>query len=87
MENLLPIWQWLKDHPVELLVILGAVHAVASAIANVTPTKADDAIVAAVYRAIHALALNFFHLKSPQAPQEPAVEEAPAQEKQDEIPQ
>jgi hypothetical protein len=39
-----------------VLAVLAAVHALAIAIVNLTPTPADDAVVAKVYRVIEVLA-------------------------------
>lgn len=46
----------LLAHAQQLLVVLFAIHALALAIVNLTPTPKDDAAVAKVYRVLEILA-------------------------------
>lgn len=46
----------LLAHAQQLLVVLFAIHALALAIVNLTPTPKDDAVVAKVYRVLEILA-------------------------------
>jgi len=63
MAHLIDLWHWILANPVTALAYLSLVHMAASAIANATPTKSDDKVVEMVFKTIHAIALNFFHMK------------------------
>jgi len=49
---------WLLEHSAALIGILTGIVTVASAIAALTPTPKDDAVVGKVYKVIDWLALN-----------------------------
>ena len=48
---------WVIDHWVEIIAVLGSLHALASAITALTPTPKDDEFVSKVYKMIESLAL------------------------------
>jgi hypothetical protein len=51
--------EWLVAHWQEVFVAVTAVVTAASAVANLTPTQADNKVVDAISRVVNALALNF----------------------------
>lgn len=51
--------QYVIEHPLEVIAALTSLVTVASFIANLTPTDADNKAVAAVAKFINLLALNF----------------------------
>jgi hypothetical protein len=76
METLVTIWQWIESHPALVILYISLLGNFCSAISNATPNKSDDKVVNAVFKAIHAVAFNFFHLKTDTKPVEaPATEE------------
>lgn len=73
MNSLIEIFNWIAAHPIQALSYLALAQSTASMIANLTPTKKDDAAVNGFFKVIHVLALNFFHLRGIGVPDDPAA--------------
>ncbi|MBB4267369.1 hypothetical protein [Roseospira visakhapatnamensis] len=66
---------WIVTHWDDLLLIVTGLISVASAIAALTPTPADDRLVGALRRIVEALALNVGHARP--APPPPSASAPP----------
>ena len=67
-------YNWVVAHPIQALGYLAMLQSAASIVANMTPTPKDDEAVGKVFKVVHALALNFFHLRGIEAPSDSAAE-------------
>lgn len=80
-EQLAGLPAWLASLTlIEWIALLGGLHALASAIAAMTPTPKDDALLGKVYKVVEILALNFGRAKElpPIAKPAPATPKAGA---------